>query len=296
MLISKSKIISIIKEEIEKNKVMESNSISIKMPPKGFMGKSSSKMPPEEVLGAENNVDVDVPKLERPNPAELEAAIKNLYNVTRKKIGKIIIDWDKIDEIMGDPVGLGDIKGAGQRVPSRRLWFEDEMGSGMVGMDSDNERFIEFINGVRPVSNAKYLLEWMRDFHKKLEEENDVEVGELVKNIIKNIDEIRRAIVQNPVVTGMTPVFGNSQALRYFPVMESGDFEGGGKVPAYKKDLLSKGAVNPKVPTFKSYGGGADGKSPKLIMATRELDWWEDNYPSFNSADFKERNAVGDLK
>ena len=94
----------------------------------------------------------------------------------------------------------------------------------------------------------------------------------------------------------MTPVFGNSQALRYFPVMESGDFEGGGKVPAYKKDLLSKGAVNPKVPTFQSYGGGADGKSPKLIMATRELDWWEDNYPSFNSADFKERNAVGDLK
>ena len=251
MLISEKRLIKLINEEVEKVQILKESGA---MPPASVL---ASPMPPAAVLDAETetiDTGLDISRDET-LPSELSQAqkdtlkdvsrlanIQKMFDFTRPLLIKLVKELSDIDDILGAYPPDPDVFEKYRNEPEFiKTWAREEMGSGLVGWDSDNEQVDDLTTGVNPIENVKWLKDWMKNFYKLLKSEKDGRARSIephAKTLVDILTKLEAGFLMSPKLLGLTPAFKPSRAADNFggafPEMGDGWLGGGQWVPSIK--------------------------------------------------------------
>jgi hypothetical protein len=281
MIISEEKLLTIIKEEIERSQVRESSA----MPPASVL--KGGAMPPASALGREEvETGLDISSDET-LPGGLSQAqkdvlkdvsrlanIQKMFDFTRPLLTKLVQELSDIDDILGStpPSSVIDAYEKYRNEPEFwKVWARASMGSGKLGWDSDNEQVDDLTTGVNPIENVKLLKYWMKNFDKLLKSEEDGRARSIephAKTLVDILTKLEAGFLMSPKLLGLTPVFKPSRAADNFggafPEMGDGWLGGGQFVPSIKD--------GDSVPSWKA---GYKYKVDKLTRVFMSNSYWD---------------------
>ena len=283
MLISEKRLVKLINEEVEKAQILKESGA---MPPASVL---ASPMPPAAVLDAETEtIDIEG------TPEEISQTKKEIRKITSDarfkanvKQSYLFFNDNQKGRITRINRGISQIDKFIEKGPQeyRKMWFEQDMGTGFAGSTSDNDIITSVREGTDLIESSKAMAELFKEFYKKVKigindpgsgvEANTIE--RTARMLANDSRAISNWVYKYPDIVGATPAFMEPGCIGIFacstgnfPTMGS-EWEGGGNTttPSHRKGSNAPIAVThndlfkPKKPRTAAspvgdYGGEPD--------------------------------------